>query len=490
MAVKIRRSPSLAPSPGHNASPKIRRSPSIGHNASPVDQRDLLRTTLMRQISTDLSQTQISSKSSGGLSPARPPLGRIDSPNTTEAAYDEEIVLHNSRSLKRFRSFGSSSNLATKSSLLGPRGIVTPSPAAIRRRATTSPAVFGDSEQPSEVALFAWGSPPAALTSSSPRLLARPPPIQRPISIQSLDDWDAVATAVDPLNPVAADGSVSETVGTLPSPIEAPPPFEFEAWRPPPILRPCSVEPCGGGGSGVHRLAGLTPPPIARPGSLSLIEEAASSDASMDENSPALWRPSAPPPSSRRWTAFGARPPVPAMSLVAPNIYIGDEHAAASLAALRDAGVTHVLNCTHLRSSLDGVEGAPQHLQLHLLDNTSDLPRMAAALTKGVDFITSALDKGGTVLVHCRAGISRSATLVIAYLVRATQQPVDAVFERVRAKRRVIDPNLGYMVALQEWERRVLRSGGSAPTSLRGTPPIGQLGLPSPRTVRPLSRVG
>ena len=54
--------------------------------------------------------------------------------------------------------------------------------------------------------------------------------------------------------------------------------------------------------------------------------------------------------------------------------------------------------------------GAPI-LQLGLLDSTSDLPRMQTALSTGVDFISEALAAGGTVLVHCHRGISRSATL-------------------------------------------------------------------------------
>merc|ERR1719240_1635337 len=166
---------------------------------------------------------------------------------------------------------------------------------------------------------------------------------------------------------------------------------------------------------------------------------------------------------------------VPAMSLVAPGLYVGDESAAANIASLQAAGVTHVLNCSALPNALDGAVGAPAHyMQLGLLDNTSDLPRMQEALGQGVEFISHAHAAGGAVLVHCHRGISRSATLAIAYLVRSTQQPAEQIFEKLRTKRKCIDPNLGYWVALKAWERRVLppallrsRSSLSSPAAVR-----------------------
>ena len=39
-------------------------------------------------------------------------------------------------------------------------------------------------------------------------------------------------------------------------------------------------------------------------------------------------------------------------------------------------------------------------------------------LDYGVDFIKGAIDSGQVVYVHCNAGISRSASMVIAYYIR------------------------------------------------------------------------
>lgn len=166
------------------------------------------------------------------------------------------------------------------------------------------------------------------------------------------------------------------------------------------------------------------------------------------------------------------------MSLVAPGLYVGDE-TAATPARLADASITHVLNCTSKpNATLEGQPGY-RYLRLDLMDNTSDLSRMQEVIQLGVNFIREALQSGGHVLVHCHRGISRSCTLAMAYLVESQQRPAEAVFEAIRAARRICDPNLGYWCALHEWEKRVL------PPQLRRS--RSRLGTPSPR---PLSRAG
>ena len=181
----------------------------------------------------------------------------------------------------------------------------------------------------------------------------------------------------------------------------------------------------------------------------------------------------------------------PPMSRVAPKLYVGDAVAAASLPMLLEAGITHVLNCTAQPNALEGTSGAPSFLSLGLMDNTSDAPRMQSALAIGVNFITDAIASNGTVLVHCHRGISRSATLAIAYLVKTTQQPAEHVFEGVRACRPIIDPNLGYMVSLMEWERKHLPKATPPRNLSLGSVAAEASGAASPVIpVHPLSRAG
>lgn len=178
---------------------------------------------------------------------------------------------------------------------------------------------------------------------------------------------------------------------------------------------------------------------------------------------------------------------LPALSLVAPGIYVGDETAAATLARLRENGITHVLNCTNkLNPALEGADSGVGYLRLDLLDNSSDLPRMQGVLRAGVDFIRSAVQQGGVILIHCHRGISRSCTLAMAYLIETQQRPAESVFESIRAARRICDPNLSYWCALKEWENAVLPFHLQRPLSRSGSR---TLATPSP-SPRPLSRAG
>ena len=64
----------------------------------------------------------------------------------------------------------------------------------------------------------------------------------------------------------------------------------------------------------------------------------------------------------------------------------------------------------------------------------------------------SARDSGGIVLVHCFAGVSRTAAITIAYFVQTFDMTVEAAYAAIRAKRPAISPNLNFMGQLQRFE--------------------------------------
>jgi protein-tyrosine phosphatase len=79
---------------------------------------------------------------------------------------------------------------------------------------------------------------------------------------------------------------------------------------------------------------------------------------------------------------------------------------------------------------------------------------MSGDFLAATDFIHRHLKDGHSVLTHCHAGISRSATMVTAYLLRfhASQFPsVESALTWLRERRWIVDPNPGFVKQLEGW---------------------------------------
>jgi len=62
----------------------------------------------------------------------------------------------------------------------------------------------------------------------------------------------------------------------------------------------------------------------------------------------------------------------------------------------------------------------------------------------------------GKTLVHCSAGRSRSATIIIAYLVAKKNLSVRDAYRLLKSKRKIIGPNTGFIQRLLEFEDRLI----------------------------------
>lgn len=65
-------------------------------------------------------------------------------------------------------------------------------------------------------------------------------------------------------------------------------------------------------------------------------------------------------------------------------------------------------------------------------------------------FIDKNRQAGNNVLVHCRAGISRSSTIVIAYLIQKDRLSFEDALQLVRSSRPIVMPNKGFVKQLKK----------------------------------------
>uniref|UniRef100_A0A0D6R7I8 Tyrosine-protein phosphatase domain-containing protein n=1 Tax=Araucaria cunninghamii TaxID=56994 RepID=A0A0D6R7I8_ARACU len=75
----------------------------------------------------------------------------------------------------------------------------------------------------------------------------------------------------------------------------------------------------------------------------------------------------------------------------------------------------------------------------HVTENL--LNRLEACL----DFIHGARQRGGTVLVHCMAGVSRSASVIVAYLMRTENLSFQDALSSLRKESPTASPNKGFI---------------------------------------------
>lgn len=72
---------------------------------------------------------------------------------------------------------------------------------------------------------------------------------------------------------------------------------------------------------------------------------------------------------------------------------------------------------------------------------------------------------GGKILVHCEAGISRSPTICMAYLMKTRKFRLEEAFDYIKQRRSLISPNFSFMGQLLQYESEILSSAPSPPVA-------------------------
>lgn len=148
-------------------------------------------------------------------------------------------------------------------------------------------------------------------------------------------------------------------------------------------------------------------------------------------------------------------------SQITPNIFLGSYRDALCAEFLLKRGITRVLNITEecsIPEDLMRNKDKIKTMQIPIKDRGDVM--ITKYFHECIKFIHDTVVSGEKILVHCFMGISRSATIVIAYLMRYgfessfVENPVsysDAI-NFVRGKKGDICPNFGFAVALCEWD--------------------------------------
>ncbi|XP_015417739.1 PREDICTED: dual specificity protein phosphatase 2 [Myotis davidii] len=137
---------------------------------------------------------------------------------------------------------------------------------------------------------------------------------------------------------------------------------------------------------------------------------------------------------------------------ILPYLFLGSCSHSSDLQGLQACGITAVLNVS--ASCPNHFEGLLRYKSIPVEDN--QMVEISAWFQEAIGFIDSVKNSGGRVLVHCQAGISRSATICLAYLIQSHRVRLDEAFDFVKQRRGVISPNFSFMGQLLQFETQVL----------------------------------
>ncbi|XP_075921457.1 dual specificity protein phosphatase 16-like isoform X2 [Petromyzon marinus] len=150
----------------------------------------------------------------------------------------------------------------------------------------------------------------------------------------------------------------------------------------------------------------------------------------------------------------------PGPTCILPHLYLGSQADVLDKGLMSHNGITHVLNASNTCPRPDFV---PESCFLRVPVNDSYCEKILPWLDRSVDFIEQVKVSDARVLVHCLAGISRSATVAIAYVMKSLGLGSDEAYRFVKEKRPSISPNFNFLGQLLEYEKLLRAQKGIPP---------------------------
>jgi predicted protein tyrosine phosphatase len=141
------------------------------------------------------------------------------------------------------------------------------------------------------------------------------------------------------------------------------------------------------------------------------------------------------------------------MSLVLKNLFIGSFSDAIDPLFLKQNNIKLIVNAAreididYRQFGLDDI----RVLKLNLDDIDSQILNINNSLNITIDIMKQYINENKGVLVHCRAGVSRSASVVIAYLMKYYNMSFKDAYSYLITKRPIVNPNTGFITQLMNF---------------------------------------
>ena len=134
-------------------------------------------------------------------------------------------------------------------------------------------------------------------------------------------------------------------------------------------------------------------------------------------------------------------------------LYLGDLTAAQDIEYLKENKISCVLTVADIKALSLPKSIVSSYLRIPADDSVSF--KLNAYYDQCFKFIQENRSRGKNVLVHCMAGISRSAAIVMGYLMATENMNLESAYKFVRKKRTLAFPNMGFVKQLKDYEKQL-----------------------------------
>ncbi|KAK9760944.1 tyrosine/serine/threonine protein phosphatase [Basidiobolus ranarum] len=167
---------------------------------------------------------------------------------------------------------------------------------------------------------------------------------------------------------------------------------------------------------------------------------------------------------------------------ILPGLYLGTESNASSKENLRKYNIHYILNVAKEVKNpyVTDPQSCDSNITLelgsdlrnlrykkfawgHNQENINDFFEAAFA------YIDEARSRGISVLVHCQCGVSRSVSLIIAYVMRTLRMNVNEAYSFVKARSSTISPNMSLVYQLVDHEKTLKLENNSSESTESNT---------------------
>jgi len=129
------------------------------------------------------------------------------------------------------------------------------------------------------------------------------------------------------------------------------------------------------------------------------------------------------------------------------TVYLGNAYNAADYYYLKNFGITGIVNACNEISNY--FEDDFEYFKIDILDiNNSSIYKFFDPF---ISFVEGILDNNGKIMIHCYMGSSRSAILVVLYLIKYKSYSMDNSIRFITDRRKRVNINVTYIEELKKY---------------------------------------